>query len=278
MPKAKINGVDIHYELDGQGEDTLVILNGIMMSTASWIEHVPYFTGNGIRVLRVDFRDQGQSGRTTKPYTVEQHVSDLEKLFNILGLDMVHLHGISYGGQVALLFALKHPGMVRSLIIANTVPLLTRNLRGIGDSWDEAARLKDGLRFFRLVMPMIYSNVFFESHWDWLKEREAMFSDILTEEWFEGYLRLSASLDDFNILERLSEITKPTLLIASDRDVVTPVEDMRAIKERIEGARFVMIPDCGHAACYEKISEYNLLILGFITLLRAEQTLVIDHI
>jgi 3-oxoadipate enol-lactonase len=269
MPKKLINGVEIHYELDGRGEEVLVILNGIMMSTASWVEHVPFFTANGLRVLRVDFRDQGQSGKAAESYPIAQHVEDLAQLLSALDLGPVHLHGISYGGQVALLFALQYPDQVRSLIVANTVARLTNYLKGIGESWDEAARLKNGHRFFRLVMPMIYSNLFFESHWEWLKEREAMFGELLTAEWFDSYLRLSASHgDEFNLLERLPEIKKPTLIIAADRDAVTPVEEMRAIKERIAGARFVMIPDSGHASCYEKMAEYTLLILGFIALLK----------
>lgn len=269
MPKQIINGIEINYELDGAGEEVLVILNGIMMSTVSWTEHVPYFTENGVRVLRVDFRDQGQSDRTDQPYTIEQHVEDLYELIIKLDLDAVHLHGISYGGQVALLFALKYPQTIRSLIIANTVPRLTNYLRGIGEAWDEAARLGDGRNFFRLIAPTIYSNLFFESNRQFLKEREDMLGKILTQEWFEAYLRLSSSNSDFNVLDCLSSIEAPTLLMAADRDAVTPVEEMRAMRDRIANSRFVMIPDSGHVSCYEKIDEYNLIILGFIFLLRA---------
>lgn len=270
MPKKMINNIEINYELDGTGEEVLVMLNGIMMSTASWAAHVPFYTANGLSVLRVDFRDQGQSGRAEKPYTIEQHAEDLAELLNKLGLNPVHLHGISYGGQVALLFALKYYKMVRSLIIANTVPRLTNYLRGIGEGWDEAARLKDGRAFFRLIAPSIYSNLFFESNREFLKERENMLGDMLDPSWFDAYLRLSSSNSDFNVLERLPEIKAPTLFMAADRDAVTPVEEMRAMRDRIAGSAFVMIPDSGHVSCYEKMDEYNLLILGFISLVRAK--------
>ncbi len=269
MPKTMINNIEINYELDGSGEEVLVLLNGIMMSTVSWTEHVPFYIANGLRVLRVDFRDQGRSGRAAEPYTIDQHVEDLMELFQSLDLDPVHLHGISYGGQVALLFALKYPKMVKSLIIANTVPRLTSYLRGIGEAWDQAARLKDGRGFFRMIAPSIYSNLFFESNSQFLKERENMLADILDDGWFDAYLRLSSSNSDFELLGRLSEIKAPTLFMAADRDAVTPVEEMRAMRDRINQARFVMIPDSGHVSCYEKMDEYNLIILGFIALLRA---------
>ncbi len=269
MPRLRINSVDIHYERDGDHEETLVLLNGIMMSTVSWADHVPYYTAAGLSVLRVDFRDQGQSGRAGEPYSLQQHVDDLAALCDSLDLGPVHLHGISYGGQVALLFALQHPEMVRALIIANTVPRITNYLRGIGEAWDEAARLKDGRAFFRLVAPTIYSNLFFESHRPFLKEREDMLAGMLDDGWFEAYLRLSASNSDLDLLERLHEIEAPALFMAADRDAVTPVEEMRAMRDRVKGSKFVMIPDSGHVSCYEKMDEYNLIILGFIALLRA---------
>ncbi len=271
MPKKIINNIEINYEVDGSGEEVLVILNGIMMSTVSWAEHVPVFTANGLRVLRVDFRDQGQSGRAEAPYTIEQHVEDLQQLLEMLQVRQVHLHGISYGGQVALLFALKYPGLVQSLIIANTVPRLTNYLRGIGEGWDEAAKLKDGRNFFRIIAPSIYSNLFFESNSEFLKERENMLANLLDEGWFDAYLRLSSSNSKFNLLDRLCEIEAPTLLAAADRDAVTPIEEMRAMRDRINGAKFVLIPDSGHVSCYEKMDEYNLLILGFIALVRAKK-------
>ncbi len=270
MPKTVVNGIEINYELDGEGKEVLVILNGIMMSTASWVEHVPFFTANGLSVLRVDFRDQGQSGRAEEPYPIEQHVEDLVMLLGELDITEAHFHGISYGGQVALLFALKYPGMVQSLIIANTVPRMTNYLRGIGEAWDAAARRKEGSSFFRQIAPSIYSNLFFESNREFLKGREKMLGDMLDEGWFDAYLRLSSSNSDLNLLDRLSEINAPTLLVAADRDAVTPVEEMRAIRDRIKGAKFLMIPDSGHVTCYEKMDEYNLCILGFIGLLRAK--------
>ncbi len=269
MPKKMINNIELNYELDGDGEEVLVLLNGIMMSTVSWTAHVPYFTANNLRVLRVDFRDQGLSGRAKEPYTIEQHVEDLVGLINYLQLGPVHLHGISYGGQVALLFALNYPKMVRSLIIANTVPRLTNYLRGIGEAWDEAAKLKAGRNFFRMIAPSIYSNLFFESNLEFLKEREEMLANLLDDGWFDAYLRLSSSNSDFDLLDRLSEISAPTIFMAADRDAVTPIEEMRAMRDRINNSKFVLIPDSGHVSCYEKMDEYNLIILGFIALLHA---------
>jgi len=266
MPKVDINGVGINYLLEGQGEKVLVILNGIMMSVSSWHGIAPVYINQGYRVLRVDFRDQGQSDKSPQAYSINQHVEDLKDLLDYLSIKNINLFGISYGGQVAMLFALKYQEMLNSLMLANTTTKINSYLRGIGNSWDEAARLYDGEKFFKIAMPLIYSDVFYRVNWQWLQERQVLFGKILTKDWFDGYLRLSSSHGDYNIQDKVSKIKVPTLLIASDRDFVTPIEELKEIHQSIEDSRMVIIPNCGHASCYEKTEEFNIQLIGFLAL------------
>ncbi len=267
MPKALINGAEIFYQLDGTGDEVLVILNGIMMSTASWNELVHVYDKD-YRVLRVDFKNQGQSQYIDEKFSIEMHVDDLKCLFDLLKIEKAHMLGISYGAEVAMLFALKYQHMLISLVLSNTTSRVTNHLRAIGDSWDVAAKLYDGESFFKLVMPFIYSSAFYENNIQWLKDREKLFGKILTREWFDAYTRLSASTEGYDITDRLCEIRIPTLCIASDLDVITPVSEVRMIHERIEGSRFVIIPDAGHASCYEKKDEFNTAVYGFLGTLK----------
>lgn len=265
MPKEIINGVEIFYELNGSGSETVVILNGIMMSTTSWYDFVPAYTKN-YRLLRVDFRNQGQSQYVDDDFFIDIHVEDLKSLFDKLGIQKIHMVGISYGAEVAMLFAIKHQHMLKSLVLSNTTARVTKHLRAIGDSWDEAAKLYDGERFFKLVMPFIYSSVFYDSNWQWLKDREKAFGKILQKPWFDAYRKLSGSTRCYDILDKIHEIKVPTLCIASDLDVITPVSEVRMIHERIEGSSFLIISDAGHASCYEKKDAFNAAVLGFIGL------------
>ena len=264
MPKVMINGFEMNYKLAGEGERTIVILNGIMMSAESWVGLVPSFVRAGYRVLTLDFRDQGKSQPSPIEYNIEQHAEDLKALFDELGIERCSLLGISYGGQVAMLFALKHPEMLDSLILANTMARMTNYLKAIGAAWNEAASLKDGRKFFSLAMPYIYSEDFYESNWEWLKNREESLGASLTEEWFEGFLRLSSSHGDFNIVDRLENIELPTLVIASEQDIITPYKEQLLIHNHIKESRLVIIPEAGHASCYEKPHEFLAIALGFL--------------
>lgn len=263
MPKELINGVEIFYQLDGKGDETVVILNGIMMSTTSWYDFVPDYVKK-YRLLRVDFRNQGQSQYVDEDFLIDIHVDDLKGLFEKLEIEKVHMVGISYGAEVAMLFALKYQKMLQSLVLSNTTARVTNHLKAIGDSWDEAVRLNDGEKYFKLVMPFIYSSVYYNSNWKWLKDRERAFGKALKKPWFDAYLKLSGSTRFYDILNQIQDIKVPTLCIASDLDVITPVYEVRLIHERIEGSRFVIIPDAGHASCYEKKEEFNSVVLGFI--------------
>lgn len=268
MPKVKINGVEINYNLDGEGEETLVLLNGIMMSTASWADFVPVYTEqNNIRLLRLDFRDQGLSSKYQEDYDVGIHVDDLKKLLDKLHISSkVHLLGVSYGGMVAMLFALKYPEVLSSLILPNTEARVTKYLQAVSIIWEEAAKLNSGKLFFQLSMPLIYSDDFYNRKWNWLKEREKVFDNLLDTEWFEALLRLSRSSKEFDILDEIVQIRIPTLLIAGTRDIITPVYEMRKIKDRIKNSSMVIIENAGHASFYEKMNEFNTAVLGFVAL------------
>jgi 3-oxoadipate enol-lactonase len=264
MPHAKICGTDIFYQVTGEGEETLVILNGIMMSTASWDLAAGAFSQAGYRVLCVDFRDQGQSGSSDKPYKIEQHADDLKALLDYLDLPKCHLLGLSYGGQAAMIFALRYPEYINKLILSNTTGSLTNHLRAIGAAWDEAAKLGDGVRFFKLAMPSIYSAKFYEKNYQWLMDREAVMGLQLTSEWFERYLRLSSSHGAYDVTEEVKHIKLPVLLIAGELDGVTPISEMRKLHGAIENSAFIIIADSGHTACYEKPAEFHLAVVGFL--------------
>ena len=75
----------IYYEVHGEGEP-LVLLNGIMMNTLSWAEHIPLLKDR-FQVITYDMRDQGQSARLNEGYDMGIHAGDLKKLLDHLNID-----------------------------------------------------------------------------------------------------------------------------------------------------------------------------------------------
>jgi pimeloyl-ACP methyl ester carboxylesterase len=264
MPEVALkDGGKLFYETHGTGEPVL-FLNGIMMATRSWDDHVQALSGH-IRLILVDFRDQGRSSRLDRDYDLGLHVFDLVELLDALGLDRVHLMGLSYGGEVATLFALEHADRLRSLILSN-VPLRTSNyLAALGDAWTAAAELGDGDRFFKLAIPHVYSAHFYERELEWLETRRRWFGRAATREWFDGLVRLCKAAARYEMSpDRLRTIGVPTLLIGADEDLIAPLRDLDVFRESIPRCEMVVLRHAGHGAFQERCAELCTVLLGFV--------------
>jgi len=254
----------IYYEVHGEGEPVL-FLHGIMMSTMSWLAFIPELSRR-FKLILLDFRDQGQSSRMQKPYSQEIHVGDVLALLDALSIPKVHVMGLSYGGQVALRFALHNQERIKSLCLFNTPNHISNHLLEIGKAWETAAELNDGAMFFQLAIPFIYSEPFYETHLDFLMERQKMFKSLLTKDWFDGFIRLSRSVKGYSVSpEELKTIRVPTLLVGADLDIVVSQRSMKDIHENIPDCEFIMIPNAGHGAFLERMNEFLTILIGFVT-------------
>jgi 3-oxoadipate enol-lactonase len=264
MPQLDVgDGIKINYEVHGEGEPVL-FLGGIMMNTTSWATFVPVLSKK-FKLVLMDLRDQGQSSKMKSEYSIGIHIGDVLRLLDELSISKVHLLGVSYGGDVAILFALAHQDRLKTLILPNTISTIPNHLRVIGKSWEVAADLNDGEKFFQLATPVIYSGPFYDKYLDVLLQRQAMFKALLTKEWFEGFVRLSHSIQDYNVTpEQLRTIKVPTLLIGADKDIITPVELQCIMRDNIANSELILIKDAGHGAFLEKMNEFMTLILGFV--------------
>jgi pimeloyl-ACP methyl ester carboxylesterase len=93
-----------------------------------------------------------------------------------------------------------------------------------------------------------------------------MFKSLLTQEWFEGFIRLSRSVKDYSISrEELKAIQVPTLLVGAELDVVISPRSMKDVHENIPNCEFIMIPNAGHGAFLERMSEFLTILIGFVT-------------
>lgn len=117
-----IGGTKLWVETEGAGEPLLLLAGG---PASSHLTFHPYFSAlaDRFQVIYVDYRGRGKSERPREwtEITFEQDVADVERLRRALGLERLNVYGFSYGGMVAMGYALSHPERVGRLILANTV-------------------------------------------------------------------------------------------------------------------------------------------------------------
>jgi 3-oxoadipate enol-lactonase len=250
------------YQVYGQGSP-LLLLNGIMMSTKSWQPFVKTLSQHHQLIL-CDMLDQGQSARADFSYSQAYQVAIIRALLTHLNLEKVILLGISYGGEVALQFAVKYPQQVSRLLLFHTVAQTDSRLLSLGKTWNDAALKGDGLQYYELTIPIIYSTTFQQKQAAWLHDRKQLLLPIFHQPAFlQAMIRLTLSAESHNVIEQLSTLTMPTLIVGASEDTLTPLAYQEYLATHIPNARLIVLPHTGHASMYEQPDIFTRLTLGF---------------
>lgn len=259
------NGKSIFYELDGNKDNPkLLILNGIMMSTKSWAPFMNTLKEN-FYVLRMDFFDQGESHKLVgESYKQEIQLDLLKDLLDYLKFDSINIVGISYGGNAALGFACKYPKYVKRLMLFNSAAYTSPWLKDIGEGWIEAGKTRNGNLYYNVAIPTIYSAKYYESKLDWMKARQRLLTPLFSNaDFLDAMERLTRSAESYDVREKLHELNLPVMIISAEADTLTPVKDQEYLFKNIKGAKWIKLPEVGHASMYEEPLIFTTLITGF---------------
>jgi pimeloyl-ACP methyl ester carboxylesterase len=263
VPKITVNNVELYYELHGSGDEALVLNNGVIASTATWAYQLPALTPH-YRVLLYDMRGQGQSQKWAEgeaPFTWETHADDLAALLDALGIPSAHIGGISYGGELTLVFALRYPERCRRLLVADAVSHVEPHLRAVIENWILVAQGGDHEAFYRATWFWNFSEEFFARQYDLLLNRieAARGLDL------PSVVQLCRCFNTLDVTARLGEITQPTCVIVGAKDILKPVHYSQAIALGLPNAELHVLPGAGHASFLEAPAEFNSVALGFLS-------------
>jgi pimeloyl-ACP methyl ester carboxylesterase len=196
---AEVNGLEMYYEIHGTGQP-LVLLHGAYMTIDAMGEIVPALAETQ-QVIAVELQGHGRTADIDRPLTYEQMADDVAAFIGYLGIEKADVFGYSMGGGVAFQVAIRHPEVVRKLVVAS------------------ASYTSDGMHSELLEMiPTITPEAFAGSPIE------------------EAYLRTAPNPDDFPTLvaklkrldmepfawppEDIRGIAAPTLLIVGDSDAI----------------------------------------------------------
>jgi 3-oxoadipate enol-lactonase len=256
----------IFYEIlnETSNKEVLVFLNGVMASTSSWINQHKLFEKEGYKIILHDFLGQLKSDKFEGLYSFEEHALDLDELLVSLEETNIHLIGTSYGGEVAMKYAIMYPDKVKSLTIIDSVSELDNHIVKNVLEWIELAKTYNGELFFNGMMPSIYGKTYIENNSKFMKERAKSMNHI-PKDYFDGQIGLYKTfLEDVTMTQELHKISCPSLIVCGEEDTLKPVKFSKIINNLIPSSRLVIIPDCGHVTIFEKPKELNSIILEFL--------------
>jgi pimeloyl-ACP methyl ester carboxylesterase len=237
-----VNGLELYYEIHGTGQP-LVLLHGAFSAIGTSFGNVLPQLAETRQVIAFEMQAQGHTADLDRPLSMEQMADDTAATLRELGIENADFFGFSMGGGVALQVAIRHPGVVRKLVLAS----VTYKLDGLHPG------LMEGLAEMK---------------------PEMMFGS----PWHEEYMRIAPRPEDFATLfakktqmnrqvrdlpaEAIEAIEAPTLLIIGDSDIVRPehaVEMFRLLGGGVMGdlvglpkSRLAVLPGTTHATLVDR--------------------------
>lgn len=257
MPMLKVNGTELYYEIAGEGKTVLTMHGGPGIGDHG--DNKKMFTRleDEFKFVYYDQRGNGKSMHNDpSTYTHDVFVEDADQLRQALDLGTVALSGGSYGGILALEYALKYPGQISHMVLRGTAAsfelqqaaftnALASDLPGVNAEMLENlfyGRMKDDddLRdHFAKIYPL-YSKTYtpekgkelFARKKFWAATHNAFFSE---------------AFPNYDIRDRLHEITVPTLILAGRHDWITPLKFAQELADNIPSAELIIFENAGHS-------------------------------
>jgi pimeloyl-ACP methyl ester carboxylesterase len=190
---------------------------------------------------------------------------DTAGLMKGLHIEQAHVSGISMGGAIAQELALRHPTLVRSLILSSTWPRCDIYTRRIFQAFRTLIRTDmSPSEFVRFLFVMIFTPAYHETHLDDLDVREQEALSYPYGQSADAFVAQCDACITHNTLDRLDAIEVPTLITVGKQDILTPLHYAQGMHERIKGSKLVVFDEGGHAHHWERRDDYNARTLSFL--------------
>ncbi|MBL8376423.1 MAG: 3-oxoadipate enol-lactonase [Burkholderiales bacterium] len=256
--KANVNGIQIEYSVEGSGP-WITLSHSLACDSSMWDPQMAVLKSR-FTVLRFDTRGHGGSDAPDRPYTLEEMADDVKGLLDTLGVKQTHWMGLSMGGMIGQAFALRHPGIFKSLILADTT---SRRPDNAAQMWGERIQIARTKGMAALVDGTL-ARWFTDPYRAAQPEVMARIGKVIAATPAAGYCGCGPAIASIDLTHRLKEIKLPALVIVGEEDMGTPVSQARAIHENLPGSELLVIPKASHLSNIEQAEIYNRAMLAFL--------------
>lgn len=261
MSFAKINGIDLYYEVHGKGHP-LVLCAGFSCDTHYWNLLLPYLASH-FQVIIYDNRCVGQSTTADEAFTVDDLADDVLGLMHHLKIEKAHVLGHSMGGAIVQSLAYRYPDNIERLIIANSLVKFSQagvfTLRLI-------LKLKqtgvDKRSIVEVVMPWLFSNKYLSNKDSVEQFIQASLNNSHPQTEI-GFARQLEALTKFDSRQWFYHIQKPVLVMEGDQDLMCPF-DAKVLTAGLPEAVLYTFSQMGHMPFIEAPEHSARIIRDFL--------------
>ena len=263
MSIAKLNNLNIYYEVHGEGEP-LILIAGFTADSQSW-QFVIKDLSKHFKVIIFDNRGVGRTEATDPPYTIEQMADDTKSLMDYLNIHAAHVLGHSMGGYIAQKLAIKYPERVYKLILCSTSPYATQRNNILFQGLLELSQNGTNKKlWWKIFLPWLYTiksinkSNFVNSYLKFVLDYPYQ----QTQKGFEGQIQ---AITNFNVIDDLSKIQSETLILVGEEDILFPPQEVDKLYKGITRATYpVYVEQAAHSIHNERPKDFYHTVIGFI--------------
>jgi 3-oxoadipate enol-lactonase len=250
----------VRYELVGeQNPVTLVFVNGLTQAAHLWGAYVPRFVESGFCVLTFDMLGQGESDKPVLSFDFDRQARMMSALIEKLGIERPFVAGISFGGAVALRYAILFPGQLRGLVAMGAFSELDGRLKWIGENL-YAGLASVGTEYIQnWFMAFNFSSKWLEENAEAIPAMRRRGYTLNDQYALQNLMESVAECSSFS--HELSNIQVPALILNGEYDYITHRGLHDILRAGITRSRLVIIQHACHAFTLE-YPEVTIRLIG----------------
>jgi len=263
MPTVNANGIDIYYEVQGEGEP-LVLIPYLAADQACYAfqvaEYAKHFT-----CFTVDLRGAGLTSKPEGSYSTELFADDVAAFMRAAGVGQAHVAGLSLGAATGMQLAAKHPSLVKSLSLHSAWHKTDAFVQAVVGSWRAMAEGMGDVTemVIKGIFPWCFTPELYAARPEYIDSLADFVRGRPMPE-VDAFLRQSGAVLGHDASAVLGSIVAPTLITFGKYDMVTSTRFAEPLSSGIGNSEIVVFDDAAHAPIYEQIDEFNGRTLAFL--------------
>lgn len=249
--KVNIDGVNLNYICEGEGENILV-LHGWQANIPAMMP-VHNILKDNFKVYTLDFPGFGESDEPEEAWGVYEYADFTKKFIDLMGMEKVTLIGHSFGGRISIILSSKYPELVDRMVLIDAAGLIP----------------KRGPKYYFKVYSFKAMRKVFNTAFFWVdkeKRLKKFYKHFGSQDYKDANPKLRKILVKVvneNLRPLLKDIKAPTLLVWGRDDDSTPVYMAEILEKEIADSGLVVLENAGHFSYIDQYGQFKAVIKSF---------------